>query len=295
MLKRDIIDYQVIKENNRIINLAFNKAFAKISRLNFDDMLDVDIINDIIKTEFNSVVIPISDTLYEGVKDQFDSAIRKAQADLRKSNSSFRYNFNTTDKNMLDLLDQGNSIFMNQLYNSTIEGKVIDSMKSMVSEGKTKTQIAEEISNMLNLTGNKAINSIARTVINSNTMTRSIATANALERSGATKYKYIVTLDNVTSDVCRALYGKTGDVSNVIKTRDNIINIPRDNYDTYLTQMDNISPMLSVDSETGYIYKDSDRNSPYKQMWKPSDIMNITGIAIPPLHQNCRTEITISS
>jgi hypothetical protein len=207
---------------------------------------------------------------------------------------NYRYNFDTTDKNILDLIDQGNALFMNQLYGNTVEPKIIEEMKKMTYAGKTKTEVAESIANILNLSGSKAINSIARSVINTNTMTRSIATANSLETAGATKYKYLVTLDNVTTDVCRALYGKTGEVSAVLKTRDAIVSIPRDNYDTFIKQMDAVSPMLSVDKETGLIYKDSDRGKSFKQTWKPSEVLTIPGIAIPPLHQNCRTEIVYS-
>jgi hypothetical protein len=295
MNKRDQIDYQVMRENNKLINSAFNRAFAKISRLNFNDMLDAQLINQIIKTEFDAVVIPVSDTLYGGIKQQYESAVRKAQADLRRGDRNFKYDFDVTDKNMLDLLDNGNSLFMNQLYNSTVEGKVIDSMKKMVSDGKSKKDVADEIADMLNLTGRKAINSIARSVINTNTLTRSIATANALERAGAVKYKYIVILDNVTTDVCRALYGKTGEVSDVIKTREEIINIPRTDYETYLNKMNDVSPMISRDSETGLLYRDQDRGKPFKPTWSEKDVMKIPGIQLPPIHQNCRTEITISN
>ena len=292
MNKRDSIDYIVIRESNLLLNKAFNRAFAKISRLNLNDIKDAQLINDIIKTEFDQTVIGISDTLYGGVKEQFQASIRKAQSELRSQDSNFRYTFDTTDKAMLDILDEGNSLFMNRLYSSSVEGKVIDSIKTMVTEGKSKKEITDEIASMLSVSGKKAINSITRNVVNTNTLTRSIATANLLEKAGSVKYGYIVVSDNKTSDICKAIKGKTGEVSDLVKTRDDIINIPRTDYDTYVNRLEQVSPMIMGTEKDGF-YTQQDANKPFKRIWTKDQVMQIPGVQVPPLHNNCRTELKI--
>lgn len=293
MNTRDKIDYNTIKDANRLLSRAFNSAIYKISLLNSNDIKDVVLINNIVKTEFDNISLLLSDDIYNSTKEQYYNAIKNNQMIARKLNGKFNYKFNTTDKTMLDIFDDGGSLFISNIYNNNLEGKMVDELKKMISEGKSLKDTKTDIANLLQITNNKALNQISNFIVTNNTWTRSIATTNLLERAGATKYKYLVVLDSKTSPICRALAGKEVSVDKAIKLRDEYINIPRNDYDKFKENINNVSPLIAYNEETEKFYYQSEKNIPYNREYYSDEILDMKGMALPPLHIGCRTEIQI--
>jgi hypothetical protein len=290
---RDRIDYKAVKTARDLMQKAFGAAMAKISRLTSSDIEDVELINSIIKTEFENNSILLSDAVYESAKSQYYNAIRTQQMMATRLGQKVSYKFNATDKTMLDIFDDGGSLFVTQMYDNILQGKVVDELKKMVSEGKSLKDTKNDIADLIGLTGKKALSNLSSYVVTNNTWTRSIATTNLLERAGARAYKYIVVLDAVTTDICRALAGKELAIDKAITLRDDYITIPRNDYDTFKAGVEQVSPLISYDEKNGVFYKQSQAGNPYKQIWTKDDILSIPGIELPPLHINCRTEIGI--
>lgn len=293
MNTRDKIDYQAIKTAKTLFQKAFGSAMAKISRLPADDVQSVDLLNDIIKTEFENTNILLSDAVYESAKAQYYNAIKTQQLIAARTGEKLSYKFNATDKTMLDIFDDGGSLFVTQMYDNILQGRVVDELKKMVSDGKSLKDTKSDIADLIGLTGKKALSNLASYVVTNNTWTRSIATTNLLERAEAKAYKYIVVLDAVTTDICRALAGKELPVDRAIQLRDDYLAIPRDNYDNFKTGVEQVSPLIAYDKENDVFYKQSQAGNGYKQIWTPDNILEIPGIELPPLHINCRTEIGI--
>lgn len=293
MNTRDKIDYQAIKTAKTLFQKAFGSAMAKISRLPAGDIQSVDLINDIIKTEFENTNILLSDAVYESAKSQYYNAIKTQQLIAARLGEKLSYKFNATDKTMLDIFDDGGSLFVTQMYDNILQGRVVDELKKMVSEGKSLKDTKTDIADLIGLTGKKALSNLASYVVTNNTWTRSIATTNLLERADAKAYKYIVVLDAVTTDICRALAGKELPVDRAIQLRDDYLAIPRDNYENFKAGIEQVSPLIAYDKENEVFYKQSQAGNGYKQIWTPDNILDIPGIALPPLHINCRTEIGI--
>lgn len=294
MNTRDRIDYNAIKDTNRLLSRAFNSAIYKISLLDSNDIKDVELINTIIKTEFDDISLLLSDDIYNSTKEQYYNAIKNNQMIARKLNSKFNYKFNTTDKTMLDIFDDGGSLFISNIYDNNLEGKIVDELKKMTSEGKSLKDTKSDIANLLQITNNKALNQISNFIVTNNTWTRSIATTNLLERAGATKYKYLVVLDNKTSPICRALAGKEVSVDKAIKLRDEYVNIPRNDYDKFKETINEVSPLVAYNEETERFYYQSEKNTPYSREYSNDEILDMKGMALPPLHIGCRTEISVS-
>lgn len=291
---RDKIDFEVVKEINAIFNRAFNSAYNKIAMLSLADIKDAERINDIIKTEFDRVVIPVSDSVYGGIKTQYEAAIRQAQKTLRGIDSSYRYNFDVVDKNMLDTLDKGNSIYLSQQYDSSFKTDVIESMKKLVTGERTKKEITDDIAKFLGATGKKAVNQVAGMVVTSNTWSRSIATTNMMQDAGVVEYKYLVVLDNVTTTFCRNLAGKTNRVSNAALLRDKYISLDRNDSEKFYDEVQRISPNIYEDPAKG-VYYTVNSNTKSRIEYSKENIMNIPGIELPPFHPWCRTEVAIVS
>jgi hypothetical protein len=289
---RDKIDFAVVKEINAMLNKAFNSAYNKIAMLSLSDIKDVDRVNEIIKTSFDSVVIPVSDTVYGGIKSQYENAIRVAQKSLRSVDTSFKYNFNIKDKTMLDTLDKGNSLFLSSQYDDALKDKIISSMKELVTGDKTKKEITDDIANLLGSVGKKAVNQIGNMVVTSNTWSRSIATVNLMEVAEVTEYKYIVVNDNVTTDFCLNLIGKTGKLSDAKLLRDKYISLDRTDSTKFYNDVQNVSPDIYEDKDTGNFYT-KNAITDVRKDYSKEQIMNIAGIALPPFHNFCRTEIAV--
>ena len=293
MNTRDKIDYKAIKESKTLLQNAFNSAMAKISRLPANDIQSVDLVNNIIKTEFDNISILLSDNIYNSAKDQYYNAIKTQQLMAARTGEKLGYKFNATDKTMLDIFDDGGSLFVTQMYDNMLQGKVVDELKKMVSEGKSLKDTKNDIADMIGLTGKKALSNLASYIVTNNTWTRSIATTNLLERADAKAYKYIVVLDAVTTDICRALAGKELPVDRAMQLRDDYMAIPRNNYDDFKAEIEQVSPLIAYDKEKEVYYKQSQADNAYKQIWTKDNILDIPGIELPPLHINCRTEIGI--
>lgn len=293
MNARDTIDYQTIVESNILIARAFTSANSKISRLPASDLANIDLLNSIVKTEFDNISILLSDKIYESAKNQYYSAIRQNRMLSGRLGHRIGYDFNATDKAMLDIFDDGGSLFISNVYDNNLQGRVVDEMKKMVSEGKSLKDTKDDLGKLLNITGKRALSNLASHVVTNNTWARSIATTNLIERSGAKSYKYLVVLDAKTSAICRELAGKEMPIEKAVKLRDEFINIPRDNYSNFINRLNDVSPTISYDEEKKIFYKQSDADKPYKQIWTKDSIETIPGIELPPLHIRCRTEVGI--
>jgi hypothetical protein len=295
MSERERIDNKYSREIAQEMVRAYNKAYQRIIKLSLDDMKDADLVNSIIEEEYKNTLLKNTNLSYDASKQQYENAIRTLQASFRRDTNStdFKYRYNIDDKNMLDILDKQNSLFLTKYYDENLSDKVIEKLKEDVLNKQSKKEIANSIADILQWTGKKGHQSAYNLVVTNNTWVRSVASVTMMETAGVTKYRYLVTLDNVTSPICRALYGKEVEVKSGIKLRDDYLAIPRNDYNEFEKKSNELSPMLSYDEEKKVFYRSQDNKNSFKREWKESDVMSIPGIQLPPYHFQCRTELSI--
>ena len=286
MTVRNKIDVQFTKlVTDEIIN-AFRRAYNQINKLSLDEMRDIDQIIDIISQEYDQSAVVNSDYLYNMSRSQYGAAIRQVQAQIRQQLTDYKYLFDRIDRDQLNILDQNNTLFIGKYFTEQAEAGIRSELAKIITEQQTKKDTAAAIADMLTIQG-KYANSYSRMLVETNgTWSRSIAKSTALEDAGFTEYTYQVTVDDVTSPICQALAGKTNRVENALRTRDNYLSIDTSNYNRAKSQLENFSPFIR---ETADGFEAGGRSYTAEQ------IMQIPGIALPPFHPNCRTEIVVLS
>lgn len=285
MTVRNQIDIRFTKQvTDEIIN-AYRRAYGQIVKLNFDEIKDIDQIIDIISKEYDQSAVVNSDNLYNMSRSQYGAAIRQIQAQIRQQISDYKYKFDRIDRDQLNILDQNNTLFIGKYFTEQAEAGIRKELEKIITEQQTKKDASEAIAKMLTIQGQYA-NSYSRMLVETNgTWSRSIAKSTALEDAGFTEYTYQVTNDDVTSEICQALDGKTNTVQNAIQTRDDYLNVDMSDYDKAKAQFESFSPFIRATEGGGF--EAAGRN------YTTDQIMQIPGIALPPFHPNCRTEIVV--
>lgn len=290
MNARDKIDKHFIAIIHKEQLKAWKRASLRIFKLSFEDMTKPEIISKIMSEEYGKNIIPMSDAMYSAGRLQYEAEVRKMQGLVRKETPDFKYNFKATDKEALDILDRGNSLFISRYYDKQLEPQLKDKMAELISGQTGLKEVKESMAELLGWTGRKGLQSASNLVVTNDTWIRSVSATNVLEEVGRLKYKYFVTVDEVTSEICMALDGTEGEVENAIQLRDDYLAIPREDYTAFMEKSKEISPFINYDKDTNSFYKQGD-NSGYRQTWTEDNIQDIPGIALPPFHQYCRTEI----
>jgi len=285
---RELLDKKYTKKVTQEIINSFRRAYAEIAKLPYAKITENRVL-EIMSEQYERSAVNNSDNLYNMSKDQYDAAIRKMSASIRQdvNGNGFKYSYNQVDRQMLNVLDQNNTLFIGKFFDNQLEPAIRAEMSKILTEQQTKKDTALAIAQMLkDKAGAYAYNYSKMIVETNGTWARSIGNTNALEEAGVTEYEYLVTDDDVTSEICQALIGKTGTIQNAITTRDQYLATPtgEDDYDKAKAHLEKISPFIRAQGD-GFM-----ANNIY---YDKSQIENIPGIALPPFHPNCRTEIVI--
>lgn len=281
---RDLLDKKYTKKVTQEIINSFRRAYAEIAKLPYDEITENRVI-EIMSEQYERSAVNNSDNLYNMSKDQYDAAIRKMSASIRQDVNGFKYSYNQVDRQMLNILDQNNTLFIGKFFDNQLEPVIRAEMSKILTEQQTKKDTALSIAQMLkDKAGAYAYNYSKMIVETNGTWARSIGNTNAMEEAGVTEYEYLVTDDDLTSDICQALIGKTGTIENAITTRDQYLAMPTTSYEAGRDYLERVSPFIRAQGE-GF--------SAGGKYYDKSQIENIPGIALPPFHPNCRTEIVI--
>lgn len=282
--KRNQIDSVYTKAvSDQILN-AYRRAYNQIIKLPIES-LTVDNMMEIIDKEYNQSAVANSDLLYSMSKDQYSSAIRSIQSQIRNTVNNYKYSYDRIDRDQLNILDQNNTLFIGKYFSEQAADRLQEELANIIVEQNTKAKATERIASLMQLEGKKAYSYSKMIVETNGTWSRSVAKTTALEDAGFTEYTYLVTEDDVTSDICQSLAGKTNTVQNALRTRDSFLNMDTTNYDRAKAEFDRFSPMITGNEDDGF--------SAAGRNYTSDEIMNIPGIALPPFHYNCRTEIAV--
>ena len=281
MTVRNTIDIKFTNIVTRQIIDAYRRANSQIKKLDYHDITNIDRVVDIVSKEYDQSTVANSDNMYNMSRLQYSSAIRQIQAQIRKQANAYKYNYNKQDTATLNVLDQNNTLFVGKYFDNQAEQRIRTEMSKIITEQKTKKEVADSITKMLTIEGQYGYSYSKMIVETNGTWARSIGKTNVLEDSGFTTYEYLVTVDDVTSDICQELAGQQNTVQNAIDTRDDYLNIDTSDYKSAINDLNKVSPFITGNKETGFMANGI----------KYSDPMQIAGIALPPFHPNCRTEI----
>lgn len=286
MKVRNKIDHvYTLKIAQEMIN-ALKKGFIQISKLTRDEMTENKIV-EILSKEYDNSLMRNSDNMYNMSKAQYEAAARKMSTSIRQNISEqYKYNFKNTDREMLNTLDRTNSLFIGKFFSNMQEPLIRSEMQKMATSGlQSKTETVQAIADMLKEKAGRQAYNYSKMIVETNgTWARSISNTNLLEDVGITEYGYLVIEDNVTSEICLSMVGKTGTIQDATTLRDQYLNLDKTNYETAIDELKQISPFITA-TENGF--KAGNR------YFDKSQIENIPGIALPPFHANCRTEIII--
>jgi hypothetical protein len=184
----------------------------------------------------------------------------------------------------MNILDRNNSLFVGKYFEEQAEPAIRAEMAKIITEQQSKADTAKAIQEMMIGQGKNSYAYSKMLVETNGTWARSIGKVSALEDAGVTEYFYQVTNDDVTSEICQALDGKSNTIQNAQQTRDDYLNMDTSDYKIAKSQLENFSPFIKA-TDNGF--------SAAGKNYAADDIMDIPGIALPPFHANCRTEIII--
>lgn len=131
------------------------------------------------------------------------------------------------------------------------------------------------------------------------TRARSFGAIEAMHASGGRRYEFINPMDEVTSDVCRALDGTTFTVAGGLALRDKLLQAKTPEEWTAISPWPKAHTLFTPEGAELYKAKafhaedgtlDKEKAAPYLR--KPADLQ-AGGIAWPPLHFHCRSSIVI--
>lgn len=285
MRTRDLIDRNYTKQVTQEIVNAFRRGFAKINALPLAEITENRII-EILSREYDRSALKNADNMYNMSSDQYNAAIRKMSASIRKEQQNFSYTYNQVDRQMLNTLDTNNTLFIGKYFQNDLEPLIRKEMSKILTEQQSKKDTATAIAAMLkDQAGARAYNYSRMIVETNGTWARSIGNINAMEEAGITEYYYDVTLDNVTSEICQALAGKSFSIEKGMQARDSYLNMPTANYDTARAYLERTTPFIQATKDGNF--------KANNQIYTKDQLMSIPGVQMPPLHPNCRTEIFI--
>jgi len=285
MRTRDLIDRNYTRQVTQEMVNAFRRGFAKINALPLAEITE-DRIIEILNREYDRSALKNADNMYNMSSDQYNAAIRKMSAGIRKEQQNFSYTYNQVDRQMLNTLDQNNTLFIGKYFENDLEPLIRKEMSKILTEQQSKKDTSKAIAEMLkDQAGARAYNYSKMIVETNGTWARSIGNINAMEEAGVTEYYYDVTLDDVTSEICQALAGKSFPIDKGIQARDSYLNMPTTDYATGRAYLERTSPFIQATKDGNF--------KANNQVYTKDQLMNIPGIQLPPLHPNCRTEIFI--
>ena len=287
MKTRDLIDHKYTAQVTQEIIKSFRRAFATIRKLDQQDLTE-DVVIDIMRAEYDQSAVANSDNLYNMSRSQYDASVRKMQAMIRASVAAgYKYQFDKIDRDMLNVLDQNNTLFIGKYFDNQLEPLIRKEMSKIITEQQSKAATVDAIAQMLKDTAGGYAYNYSKMIVETNgTWARSISSTNILEDIDIIEYQYLVYDDAVTSDICLALKGRTNTVEAAIKTRDNYLAMPTGSYDEAISHLERVSPFIRA-TDDGW--------EAGGRQYSKDDLMNIPGISLPPFHPNCRTEIIITN
>lgn len=282
MTVRNQIDIRFTRLLSEQIIKAYRQALNKIYGLPLDQMQDIDTVISLIKAEYDQSAVINSDNLYSASKLQYQSAIRQIQAQIRQSVSNFKYQYNRQDRDILNILDQNNTLFVGKYFDNQVEPIIREQMAKIITEQQTKKDTANAIREMMIGQGKSGYGYSKMLVETNGTWARSIGKANAMERAEFKQYQFVATVDDATSDICNEMNGKIFSVESAQNVRDEYLSIDASDYNTAVKQLESFSPFIRQ-TENGW--------SAGGRNYSQNDFLNIPGVMMPPLHPNCRSEI----
>lgn len=282
MTVRNQIDIRFTRLLSEQMIKAYRQALNKIYGLPLDQMQDIDTVINLIKAEYDQSAVVNSDNLYSASKLQYQSAIRQIQAQIRQQLTDFKYQYNRIDRDVLNILDQNNTLFIGKYFDNRVEPAIRAEMAKIITEQQTKKDTANAIREMMIGQGKSGYGYSKMLVETNGTWARSIGKTNAMERAGFRQYEFIATIDDATSDICQELNGKIFTVEEAQSVRDEYLAIDTSDYNTAVKQLESFSPFVRQ-TETGWIA--GGRN------YGKDNFLDIPGVQTPPLHPNCRSDI----
>lgn len=282
MTVRNQIDIRFTRLLSEQMIKAYRQALNKIYGLPLDQMQDIDTVISLIKAEYDQSAVINSDNLYSASKLQYQSAIRQIQAQIRQSLDNFKYQYNRQDRDILNILDQNNTLFIGKYFYNQVEPLIRAEMAKIITEQQTKKDTANAIREMMIGQGKSGYGYSKMIVETNGTWARSIGKTNAMERAEFKQYQFVATVDDVTSDICQEMNGKIFTVEDAQNVRDEYLSIDTSDYNTAIEQLESFSPFVKQ-TKTGW----SAGNKNYGK----DNFLDIPGVMMPPLHPNCRSEI----
>lgn len=282
MTVRNQIDVRFTRLLSEQIIKAYRQALNKIYGLPLDQMQDIDTVITLIKAEYDQSAVINSDNLYSASKLQYQSAIRQIQAQIRQQLTDFKYQYNRIDRDVLNILDQNNTLFIGKYFENQVEPAIRAEMAKIITEQQTKKDTASAIREMMIGQGKNGYGYSKMLVETNGTWARSIAKTNAMERAGFRQYQFVATIDDATSDICQELNGKIFTVEEAQSVSDEYLAIDTTDYDTAVKQLESFSPFVRQ-TETGW--------SAGGRNYGKDNFLDIPGVQMPPLHPNCRSDI----
>ena len=188
--------------------------------------------------------------------------------------------FDVPDAAALKGLENMGTVWITDGYGPQTSGAISSSLATRAVEalkaGHARGELAELLKADLGGTFDRTDTywrGLAGTVL---TRSRSFGAIQALEESGVRRYEYVNPLDERTSDVCRALDGKTFEVRDAVKLRNRLLTT------TDPEEWKAIAPWPKVSE----IHGDDGAVLPSAELAK-------RGILMPPLHFHCRSAIQL--
>ena len=273
---------QLMTFNEKQIAIKIREILGKVIANNRNALTEN--FEEALKEIEGEIDFELSETVNEYLRKEYKKQVRKQMRMMKKNPTS--YNYNLIDSNTLTALSQQNiKMIVNlssKVMNDYLKKNYSETLDFIVQTGEKKETI-EAMQAMIKGIQPKLAQYSNTIVQTSGTMVRALAGTNALEKAGVTKYTYIVVKDSVTTEICQSLIGKVVEIERAIEQRDAILAIEGDG-EQVRNQLKAISPMIKV-TEDGF-----EANG---ITYTESEIMDIPGVALPPFHYGCRTEIRI--